>query len=209
MATWTPTVISDNTDGSWTREDNSSAVDIYAVVDEGIAAADGVGAKIALNTSNQALFLNLSSPPGDLTNGSVTAVTIQQRHKQSGRSDDTIATTAPVGIWDTAIATVLAGNAGLTDFDTGYTITSPNNTSYTNDSAYSFAGVRTAATAAQWTGAVLGIYSPIKTVSMGADSVTWFVDCFDITITYTASSPKAPAPRSEYLKPLRASLHNR
>jgi len=183
VATWNPVPNGDVSLSGWTEEGGGSAP-IYDQVDELIGSADDTGVKGTLETALTLRF-TLSAPPGDLADGSVTAVTLQNRHKQSGRVDDT---------W-TGAGTMQLLASDNTDLTNTMTITTSNqySTSYLNSNAISATGVLTTGTAAQWADAELRYIDPVKSANMAADTVTWFIDAFDIVVTYTPAGTTANA----------------
>src|SRR3990167_2533022 len=91
MATWNPVPDGDVSVAGWTQED-AGAAPIFDAVDEGIAAADSTGIQGTAGDveAQNTPWFSLSDSPADLADGSVTAVSIRLRHKQSGRVDDTM-----------------------------------------------------------------------------------------------------------------------
>lgn len=180
MAAWIPQPNADGTINSWVREDTGGGTPIWQQVDEGIAAADNTGIKNA--TTGNTGFLQLSDSPSDLADGSaITAATIKIRGKQSGRVDDTNVLVS---------VTVYKANE-TTQVDNGSgSLTVTTTTSYANSGAIDiFTGASaswTALTKAELDGLRVRVVGT-RTVSMSADSITYFLDSFDLTITYTPS----------------------
>jgi hypothetical protein len=134
----------------------------------------GVGASGATITASSAI-------------APVTAATFQLRHKQSGRSDDGM--TWNVRVRTSAGVVLAAANSGGTYQSVG--ADNAFRTTYGNNAAVSFGYVNTGASKAQWDDARVE-FNFVRTTSMSADTITWFIDTFDFIVTYTAATTDRP-----------------
>lgn len=187
MATWNPTPIATGTATGWTRESDGTATNLYLEVDEGIAAADDTGIKVAIGGA--AANFTLSDPPADFDPLTVSKVEFQIRHKQAGRSDDTIPGTISQAMLISGPAgrgtPVLAANTNSASDPMVVNPSSPYSTSYTDTAVIQAAYVKADGTVSDWSGASVAIRPPNASTTKGADAITWYIDTFDITVTYT------------------------
>jgi hypothetical protein len=162
-------------------EEGGGSAPYFDQVDEGIAAPDNTGIAHAYAFTGGAY--TLAASPGDLNNGSVTSATFQLRHRQSGRSDDTMTWGARL---ETSAGVILAAaDSGGTYQNVG--ADNPYRTIYGNNAAVSFGYINTGATKTQWDDARVS-WSLVKSALKGTDSITWYYDTFDISLTYTPTA---------------------
>lgn len=193
MATWSPVPISDITIGNWVKESDGGTTNLYAEIDEGIG-TENTGIKVANSASHY--FCNLTAVPGDLGNGSVTALTYRIRVKQSGYVDDDVQ--FKCAIRDQAgtpqvLAGAASGNYSVTT-SPEIIVANVTSTTYVNSGTVTPTYLNTGATAAQWGQAQLQIRS-FQVATKGSDSVTFFVDAVELIVTYT---PTALLAKNQY-----------
>lgn len=183
MATWTLVPISaGNNNGPWVTESGSGT--IYDQTDEGIAGADSTGIKGTTSASGTfECWMGLTAKPSDLgAVADISAVSIRIRCKQSGRVDDTAVT----------ITAFVGRSNGASESSYGSVaqdVTSV--TSYTNSTLTDITTAFKTLTLSELSTGLWVRVRQTKTTSMSADSITYFLDCVEIVVTYT---PSARAP---------------
>lgn len=164
-------------------KETGAGTPIFGEIDEGIAGADNTGVKNSTAT-NSGFFL-LTDSPSDMSDGSgITAVSLKMRAKQSGRVDDT---SVFLQMWITKAneTTQVGGSTGVSGLDL------TTQTTYANSGNIDiYTGL-----ASQWTAltkteldGLRVTFRGARTVSMSADSITWFLDAVELIVTYTPSA---------------------
>lgn len=177
MATWRPKPTADVTTTNWTASGGGA---LWDELTDLIASPDANNVNCSVATTRRLLVFSLEDPPADF--GEVTNVTIQVRHQQTGRNDDTMADAGTVRIETSGISIILAANDSSGNVST---ITTPNiyNTSFQNSDIITFAFFET--NEFDWHDILLTYNSPARVQVKGNDSITWAIDTFEIIVTYT------------------------